>query len=166
MRIGKYFVLAEFERSETAARHGINNRIPDDLVPNVVRIATVLDVIRARFGRVRVNSGYRGPEVNARIEGSSDTSAHMWGGAADIILPDCDPAELKACMLWLAARVRALGVGKFPVTTDALGLIDQVIWEYGAWIHIGIAPLHQEPRGEILCKYQGTGYRPFSDTRG
>lgn len=84
-RLSPHFTLAEMTASETARRIG------DPNAPGLVEIAAmktlcaeVLEPIRAHFGRpVRVNSGYRSPRTNAAV-GSSATSQHRRGEAADI----------------------------------------------------------------------------------
>ena len=43
----------------------------------------VLDPLREKVGAIRINSGYRSPEHNRRVGGSS-TSQHCKGEAADI----------------------------------------------------------------------------------
>jgi len=56
----------------------------------------ILQPIRDRFGRVKINSGYRSPAVNAKIKGSL-TSQHMAGEAADLVPLD---AEIKEVYAW------------------------------------------------------------------
>jgi len=84
MRLAKNFTLAEMTRSQTASRKGIGNE-PDLATIRRLRALCkeVLQPIRDQFGPVTVTSGYRSPELNASIGGSS-TSQHMRGEAADI----------------------------------------------------------------------------------
>lgn len=81
----KYFTFQEFERSDTAARNAIDNRIPDNLKSNVIALVdNVLDPLREAWGKpIVLTSGYRCPQLN-RIIGGSKTSHHMRGMAADI----------------------------------------------------------------------------------
>lgn len=81
----KYFTFQEFEFSETANRHTIDNRIPDRLKGNVAALVdNVLDPLREAWGGpIRVTSGYRCPEVNKLVYGVP-TSMHLQGHAADI----------------------------------------------------------------------------------
>lgn len=83
--MGKYFSIAEMVRSDTADRKGINNRLPQELLPAMnALIDNVLDPLREWYGKaITVNSGYRCPELNAAVKGSK-TSQHMKGEAADI----------------------------------------------------------------------------------
>lgn len=84
--MGKYFKIEEFERSETARKRGIDNSIPKELIPNLeALIANVLDPLREAYGKpIKINSGYRCPDLNSALGGSS-TSEHMKGSAADIV---------------------------------------------------------------------------------
>lgn len=81
----KYFSFTEFERSETAYRHGIGNRLPDNYKNNVAALVdNVLDPLRAAWGRpLTVTSGYRCAELNNAV-GGVPTSMHLTGHAADI----------------------------------------------------------------------------------
>lgn len=83
----QYFSFQEFERSETATRYGIDNRLPDKLKGNVAALVdNVLDPLREAWGGpIDVSSGYRCPALNANPEiNGSKTSQHMTGQAADI----------------------------------------------------------------------------------
>lgn len=84
--ISKNFSYREFEHSDTAERRGIVNVITDFKVRDSVK-ALVLDVLqplRDTLGEpMEVNSGYRCPELN-RLVGGTSTSQHLKGEAADI----------------------------------------------------------------------------------
>lgn len=80
------FTYEELLHSDTAVREGIQN-IPDDqdVWDNMEYLArTVLQPVRDRFGPIRVTSGYRSAALNRAIPGSSKTSHHCSGAAADI----------------------------------------------------------------------------------
>ena len=81
----KYFSFQEFERSETAYKHGIDNTAPESARKNIAALADkVLDPLREAWGKpITVTSGYRSPQLN-KIVGGSATSHHMRGMAADI----------------------------------------------------------------------------------
>lgn len=95
MNLSKNFSLAEMTKSETALRHDMDN------TPGEAEIAAlkllcekVLQPIRDHYGKgVKVNSGFRHPEVNAKV-GGSKTSDHCRGQAADIEIPGVANAEL------------------------------------------------------------------------
>ena len=88
MQLSNNFRLSEFTRSDTAKRLGIVNECSS--VEQVLNLAylchMVLQPLRDRFGPIRINSGYRCPELNEAV-GGAQNSHHMRGEAADIYLP-------------------------------------------------------------------------------
>jgi hypothetical protein len=100
MKLSPNFSLAELTKSETAARHGLDNTPEPEHIENLkVLVEKVLQPIRDHFGRgVHVNSGFRHPNVNARVGGST-TSDHCKGMAADIEIPGVANADLAQ---WIA----------------------------------------------------------------
>jgi zinc D-Ala-D-Ala carboxypeptidase len=85
MNLTKNFSLHELTKSETALRKGMPNDPLDKELGNLITLAEeVLQPIRDHYGvGVKVNSGYRSPDVNAAV-GGSRTSDHCNGMAADI----------------------------------------------------------------------------------
>lgn len=135
MKLTPHFDLAEFTVSQEAVRRGIANTVTPPIVEELRKTAGLLEEVRALLGRpVLVTSGYRCAELNAAIGGST-SSAHMWGGAADIIVPGFgSPLEVART---LAAYAESLD-------------FDQLIYEFAAWTHIGRAPAGQRPRRQVL----------------
>lgn len=88
--ITKDLSYKEFEASQTAERGGICNVITTAAVRDAVKelVETVLQPLRDRVGHpLRINSGYRCPELN-RAVGGVPTSQHVKGEAADIAAED------------------------------------------------------------------------------
>ena len=85
MQLSPHFTLAEMTASDTARRIGDPNRPgPSEIRALKLLCERVLEPVRAHFGKpVRVNSGFRALRVN-RAVGSSDTSQHPRGEAADL----------------------------------------------------------------------------------
>ncbi len=81
----KFFSFQEFERSDTAYKHGIDNTAPESARKNIAALVDkVLDPLREAWGKpITVTSGYRCSELN-RLVGGVATSTHMQGMAADI----------------------------------------------------------------------------------
>lgn len=83
------FSLHEMIKSETALRRDMDNTPQsDDIVQNLTTLCEqVLQPLRDVYGvGIKVNSGYRSPDVNAAV-GGSRTSDHCKGQAADIEIP-------------------------------------------------------------------------------
>ena len=81
----KYFTLQELTRSATARRLGIDNTPPASAIRALNDLVDkVLDPLREAWGGpIRVNSGYRCPELNKAV-GGTPGSQHQRGEAADI----------------------------------------------------------------------------------
>lgn len=95
MKLTENFSLAEMIKSETALRQGLDNTPGEVELENLRKLAeNVLQPIRDAYGRgVKVNSGFRHPDVNAAV-GGSRTSDHCKGQAADIEIPGVANADL------------------------------------------------------------------------
>ena len=95
MNLTKNFTLSEMVKSETALRHDMDNTPGEAEIENLKQLAEkVLQPVRDAYGQgVKVNSGYRHPEVNAKV-GGSKTSDHCKGQAADIEIPGVANADL------------------------------------------------------------------------
>jgi zinc D-Ala-D-Ala carboxypeptidase len=94
MKLSANFSLLELTKSDTAIRKDIDNT-PDDVVIKHLQalVDNVLQVVRDKFGSVRVTSGYRSPLLNSSI-GGSKTSQHCFGFAADFEVSGVDNKEL------------------------------------------------------------------------
>jgi len=95
MNLTKNFTLEEMIKSETALRHDMDNTPGENEIGNLKLLCEkVLQPVRDYFGKgVKVNSGFRHPDVNAKV-GGSRTSDHTRGQAADIEIPGVPNAEL------------------------------------------------------------------------
>ena len=84
MKLSKNFTLAEFTKSQTALRRGLDNTPgPEHLNAARELFAKVVQPIRDKFGPTVINSGYRGKKLNKAVGGSSK-SQHCKGEAVDI----------------------------------------------------------------------------------
>jgi len=86
MNISKHFTLEQLTFSATALRHGIEeqNDPPEAVVKNLTYLSeTVLEELLKRFPKMKINSGYRSPELNEIVKGSPK-SFHLFGCAADL----------------------------------------------------------------------------------
>jgi hypothetical protein len=95
MKLTENFSLAEMIKSETALRQGLDNTPGEEELENLRKLAeNVLQPVRDAYGKgVKVNSGFRHPDVNAAV-GGSRTSDHCKGQAADIEIPGVANADL------------------------------------------------------------------------
>ena len=84
MKLSKNFTVAEYIKSQTATRHEIDNSFSEEHLENAKKLfANVVQPIREKFGITIITSGYRSPDLNAKIGGSSK-SQHCKGQAVDL----------------------------------------------------------------------------------
>ena len=83
-KLSENFTVAEYVKSQTATRHGIDNSLSEEHLQNAKELfENVVQPVREKFGVTLITSGYRSPELNAKIGGSS-RSQHCKGEAVDI----------------------------------------------------------------------------------
>jgi hypothetical protein len=95
MQLSEHFNLKEFTKSETAIRKRIDNTPSPQHASNLKLVCEkILEPVRKHFGKpVRINSGYRGPALNAAVGGSSK-SQHCNGEAVDFEIDGLPNPEL------------------------------------------------------------------------
>ena len=110
MKLSPHFDLSELTASSTAAKLGIDNTPPPELIPRLVRVAEMLERIRSALNvPITVSSGYRCTALNEAV-GSRSTSDHPQGHAADFVAPGFGtPTEIARL---LAPLVDVLGIGQ------------------------------------------------------
>ena len=89
--------------------------MPDEVLDNLKMLAVQLEIIRAHFNApVIINSGYRNLDYNRNI-GSKDTSQHVKGTAADIVIKDVSPDEVADAIEFLISTgmLKEGGVGRY-----------------------------------------------------
>lgn len=123
----KYFSLSEMTKSDTARRLGIDNTPSDEIKKNLTLfINTVLDPIREDWGGpITVSSGYRCPELNAKV-GGAKTSGHLYGYCADL--------QVKGGM----KKIREFANFIFEWMKDHKMKFDELLFEHSGgvtWLH-------------------------------
>lgn len=148
-RLAPNFTVAEFTRSATAARLGLDNRLPTGLLNQAQITCAMLQGIRAELSRlagrdvpIELTSGYRAPAVNRAIGSTAPNGGdHPKAGAADWRAPAFGSPYI-ICQA-LAPLVSKLGIG-------------QLIHEYGDWVHTSALPV-ANPVNRIITidRFQG-----------
>jgi hypothetical protein len=132
----EHFSLDELTASQEATRHGINNKPSEKVVENLRMLAALLEQVRELLGgnSICISSGYRSLMLNRHI-GSSDTSAHVRGYAADFTCPSFgSPIEV-------AKKIAESNLN-----------FDQLICENNAWVHISCDP--QNRRQLLTARFE------------
>jgi hypothetical protein len=150
MQLSPNFSLTEMVKSETALRHGLEN------TPGKAEIAAmrllcekVLQPVRDHYGTgVKVNSGFRHPDVNAAV-GGSKTSDHCKGQAADIEIPGVANADLA---VWIMEN---LDYTQLILEFYTPGILDS------GWVHVSYNPADLKKQNLTATKKDGkTVYLP------
>jgi len=124
MKLSENFTMAEFIKSDTANRLGIDNTPEGEHLEAAKELfENVVQKVRDHFGPTVINSGYRCPELNEAVRGSK-TSQHCHGEAADIEVPGVANGDLAQ---WIVDNLE----------------FDQVILEFytpgqpsSGWVHV------------------------------
>ena len=147
MRLSKNFVLSEVTRSNTAKRLGIDNAPKNDHLKSMQRIISELaQPMREALGPIRITSGYRSPELNRAIGGSSK-SQHCKGQALDL-------------QFWKDGQMCNKEIYDWVLKSNIE--FDQMINEFDfAWVHISLK--EKKNRKMVLEAYKDkdgdTAYR-------
>ncbi len=144
------FKYSEMCHSGKAEQIGLQNLPTIEEANNIKELVTkILQPLRDDIKlSIKVNSGFRNPQVNKLVGGVSN-SAHLTGYAADIICPNYAGGSVKKFCEY---------VRDFLIKNNIK--FDQLIYEYNGWVHIGIRDLAGRQRGEVITinkkgKFQG-----------
>ncbi len=144
IKLSPHFSLSEFTRSQTASRLGIRNEPDLHQFRNLIYLAINLEEVRAACGdrSISISSGLRVPALNERIAGSSATSKHQYGLAADFTVAGQSVEE----------TLRRIIGSKIN--------FQKVIIEHRSWIHFETYELDAGEQGEVLIA-SGTRDNPI-----
>lgn len=154
MKLSEHFTLAELTPSSTAKRLGIKNEpTPAHLECLKILATNVLDKVREHFDKpIWVSSGYRSKALNDATPGSSPTSQHCLGEAADL---DQDGRGTSVSNKMV-----------FDYIKDHLEF-DQLIWEFGTdtnpdWVHVSFSTKRKRKQVLKAVRVKGkTQYIPY-----
>lgn len=141
----KYFTIKELTKSTTAIKRHIDNKPSKEIERSLTALVEkVLDPLREAYGKpIIVTSGYRCPRLNA-IVGSTPSSQHVKGEAADIKSVQDTPEENKK-LFDLIVKL------KLP--------FDQLINEHNYdWVHVSYGARHRRQKLKAVRKNGRTVY--------
>jgi hypothetical protein len=153
-QLTEHFSLREMTRSDTAVRLNIDNIPTPQYLKNLVVVCEkVLEPVRAHFGPVRVNSGYRSLALNMAVNPMTSTidklSKHCTGQAADFEVDGLSNVTLAE---WCR---------------DNLPEWDQIILEFytpgepnSGWVHVSYVEGHN--RKQLLTAARVNGKTEYS----
>ncbi len=148
MKLSEHFTLEELCKSQTAIRMGIDNSPSTSQVDSLRYLAQrILEPVRSEYGLPYTpSSGYRSPDLNRAIGGSS-TSQHCLGQAADIEIPNLSNLALA---WWIRTHLD----------------FDQLILEHfdnsdpsSGWVHVSVvSPESRKYNRHDTLVYDGKSY--------
>jgi len=106
-----------FSKEEFRSKDGAH--FPYEVKKNLQVLAEQLEVLREHFqASIKINSGYRSPEHNAKIGGEVN-SQHLIGKAADIVIDGVTPDEVADAIEFLidGKMMKQGGVGRYDTFT-------------------------------------------------
>lgn len=151
MKFPRYFDLTELVHTNTWLPNAPTWKQAD----NLRMLGFFLDSVREEFGYpIKVNSGFRSADVNAKVGGAKN-SAHLEGLAADIV-----PSHITQKTMGTLLGILERAVGQTVLVGNARLAIDQLIVYCKTpkdlssgirFFHVGVS-IDGNPRRQVLWK--------------
>lgn len=152
-KLSRNFTFGELTRTS----HGNlleTNRQEAEVVIDKLRelCATLLEPVRAKYGPVKIHSGFRGPAVNAAVGSKSSTSQHTKGEAVDFSVPG---HKLEDVFRWIVTQ-SGIQFGQAILEGKQAGV--------PTWIHLSLGkPYRAADRcQQALTCYDGKTYNKWT----
>ena len=138
-KLSEHFMLGEFTRS--GSHPEVYNIPSHEAIANLKRLCVWLEELRARYNApIRINSGYRSPQLNRAIGGVSNSN-HLTGCAVDIRVENMEQLIRYAAIL-------------LDISNDTKQDFDELLIErnrYGAiWLHFAVQPSHNRRKVSLI----------------
>ena len=135
-KLSEHFTLGEFTRS--GSHPEVYNIPSHEAIANMKRLCVWLEELRKRYNEkygvgedpIRINSGYRSPQLNKRI-GGVPTSNHLTGCAVDIRVLGMEQLIRYATILLDYADETNLQFDELLIERNRYGAI---------WLHFAVRP--------------------------
>ena len=137
-KLSEHFTLGEM----TASSHKEVYNIPShEAIANLKRLTKWLEVLRMRAGTpIRINSGYRSPQLNKKI-GGVPTSNHLTGCAADIRVENMEQLIRYAAILLDYAKESKQEFDELLIERRSASPLGSSKNSHGAiWLHFAVRP--------------------------
>jgi hypothetical protein len=128
-KLSEHFTLGEMTRSNSHPE--IYNIPSHEAIANLTNLCKWLEVLRLRAGTpIRINSGYRSPQLNKAIHGVAGSN-HMTGCAADIRVSGMEQLIRYAVILMDYADESKQEFDELLIEKNRYGAI---------WLHFAVRP--------------------------
>ena len=143
-KLSEHFTLGEFTKSNSHPE--IYNIPSHEAISNLKRVCEWLEVLRKKYNEkygvgeepIRINSGYRSPQLNKAIHGVAGSN-HMTGCAADIRVLGMEQAICYAAILINYAKESQQDFDELLIEKNRYGAI---------WLHFAVRP--RDNRRKVL----------------
>lgn len=147
-RISPNFTWRELTSTSRMDLLAKNREEAERFKPALTALANeLLEPLRAQFGPIKINSGFRGPSLNAAVKGSK-VSQHLKGEAADLV-PLREGVTLEQMFRWIKTSPLKYG---------------QVIWECpdpdSRWLHFSLGEPWRTQNVREALYFDGKKYTP------
>ena len=138
-KLSEHFTLGEFTKSNSHPE--IYNIPSHEAIANLKRLTKWLEVLRMRAGTpIRINSGYRSPQLNKKI-GGVPTSNHLTGCAADIRVENMEQLIRYAAIILDYADESKQEFDELLIERRSASPLGSSKNRYGAvWVHFAVRP--------------------------
>ena len=136
MKLSEHFTLGEFTKS--GSHPEVYNIPSHEAIANLTNLTKWLEVLRKRYNAkygvgeepIRINSGYRSPQLNKAIHGVAGSN-HMTGCAADIRVENMEQLIRYATILLDYADESKQDFDELLIEKNRYGAI---------WLHFAVRP--------------------------
>ena len=151
MKISEHLELSELIRSDSAKRNGISNMPTPEHIDNLKKLAeNVFEKVRAHFGvPIRISSGYRSKELNAKI-GGANTSQHSSGEAIDICMDNTSITNKEIFNYIKNNLIFDQLIAEFPKNNDL------------SWVHVSYESTGKQRKQILVAKKDKYGKTVYS----
>jgi len=146
MKLSEHFELSELTRTSTGLP---NNPTQGEVLKLTDLCVSILEVIRAKWGPVKIDSGFRCLAVNEAVGGVAD-SQHVFGEAADIVPVDVTIVGVDEVYEWI---VKKSGLRFGQCINERRGS--------SHWIHVSLPRMNGKKNQEALV-FDGHTYKPYA----
>ena len=138
-KLSEHFSLGEMTRSNSHPE--IYNIPSHEAIANLTNLCKWLEVLRERAGTpIRINSGYRSPQLNKKI-GGVPTSNHLTGCAADIRVENMEQLIRYAAIILDYADESKQEFDELLIERRSASPLGSSKNRYGAiWLHFAVRP--------------------------
>ena len=128
-KLSEHFMLGEFTRS--GSHPEVYNIPSHEAIANLKRLCVWLEELRARYNApIRINSGYRSPQLNRAIGGVSNSN-HLTGCAVDIRVENMEQLIRYASILLDISNETKQDFDELLIEKNRYGVI---------WLHFAVRP--------------------------